>query len=169
MLTQFCSSYIAGICHPVLNKEPLQSCQILYEFLCHTLTSTKVKTAAYCTPDIGLSYTFAPLSLPSSLSSSPSLPSSLPSVLSSPFSPSTAKVTSCFSHYLELRPCRPKLERVKHILLENPFCGVEGEESSVDSGQKVQGVSPASLTSYWASMRLQSGWLESQTSGVLVW
>ena len=38
-----------------------------------------------------------------------------------------SKVTACLSSYFELRPCRPRLEKLKHLLAECPYRGPEYE------------------------------------------
>lgn len=38
------------------------------------------------------------------------------------------KVSACLSSYFELRPCRPRLEKLKHLLAECPYRGPEYEE-----------------------------------------
>lgn len=48
------------------------------------------------------------------------------------------QITACLSSYLELRPCRPRIERLKELLSECPFQGPshEGEESQQGWGGK---------------------------------
>jgi len=46
-----------------------------------------------------------------------------------------SKVTACLSSYFELRPCRPRLEKLKHLLAECPYRGPEYEEG----GELVEG------------------------------
>ena len=38
------------------------------------------------------------------------------------------EVSACLSSYFELRPCRPRLEKLKHLLEECPYRGPEYEE-----------------------------------------
>ena len=38
-----------------------------------------------------------------------------------------AQVTGCLNTYLELRPCRPRIEKLKRLLSECPYRGPEGE------------------------------------------
>ena len=37
------------------------------------------------------------------------------------------QVTACLNAYLELRPCRPRIEKLKQLLLEYPYGGPETE------------------------------------------
>ena len=41
----------------------------------------------------------------------------------------TIQVTACLSSYMELRPCRPRTEKLKQLLAECPYRGPEFEAS----------------------------------------
>ena len=57
-------------------------------------------------------------------------------------------MTSSLSSYLELRPCRPRVERLKSLLAECPFQGTEyepelvGEEESQGGGEGEEDSAP---------------------------
>ena len=48
------------------------------------------------------------------------------------------QVTACLSSYLELRPCRPKIQKLKDLLSEMPYKGqeCEMEVGVVDEGEE---------------------------------
>ena len=41
----------------------------------------------------------------------------------------TIQVSACLSSYMELRPCRPRTEKLKQLLAECPYRGTEYEAS----------------------------------------
>lgn len=43
------------------------------------------------------------------------------------FGATLAQVTMCLSSYFELRPCRPRIEKLKQLLRECPYSGPEYE------------------------------------------
>ena len=58
------------------------------------------------------------------------------------------QVTACVSTYFELRPCRPRLEKLKQLLAECPYKGPEyegigEEEEGGDEGEgEREGIPP---------------------------
>ena len=53
------------------------------------------------------------------------------------------EVSACLSSYFELRPCRPRLEKLKHLLEECPYRGPEYEEGGgLDGTEGEEGGQP---------------------------
>lgn len=50
------------------------------------------------------------------------------------------KVISVMNNYYELRPCKPRISKLKKLLEENMFSGRECEEDEQHQGQKVRKV-----------------------------
>ncbi|CAI7999148.1 Sister chromatid cohesion protein DCC1 [Geodia barretti] len=48
----------------------------------------------------------------------------------------TKGVTMCLSNYLELRPCRPRTEKLRQLLSECPYRGPEYEEEGEEEGEE---------------------------------
>ena len=46
------------------------------------------------------------------------------------------QVTMCLSNYLELRPCRPRTEKLRQLLSECPYRGPEYEEEGEEEGEE---------------------------------
>lgn len=49
-------------------------------------------------------------------------------------------MTACLNSYLELRECRPKIEKLKSLLFECPFRGLEYEADFGGEGAESQGM-----------------------------